>query len=1090
MSINSPIKYKQNDYFYSINDPEYQGQLERLVLSNFKDSVHGSKYLKQLNNASYDTNCVRGDLKLQNQQNLVASYINSTTPHRGLILWHGIGSGKTLSSILISKKTMDINKKIIGIIPAMLVDNFREELIGTKLKRKSSLILDNKTLIKYNKYNPELLKLQTDISTNNASINGIQEQIKKNQEELKDLASRRRTKTETRRIQHAIQTAINKINRLEDINENDLKLKIKNITQKRKTIREIEELIPDEDYDKFYFSTSNGILNTFEPKDISKFENNLLILDESQIIISKINNGFTKLEESRRVEPARQTRVVTAIQGIQQGLHNAPNIHQQASNALTMLHQRNSYVDFYQGICSLNNIKIVCLSGTPIISDVRELAILFNLLYGSKKYFNIDTTINNNINGNILINIITNKNIGALNTYLDSQTIQNPTKILYNEFIKHIDFSKSTVQQPLVSIFINPERYENQFDQNTHGYIGMKYVPTTTVFSIEQFLTTLNIQHTVPPPLYLFDIENFNTEHSLNINILPQFNETQRNGYKLSESNDQRLQNLDKILNLAPGVDSINNQALFIEKTRGLLSYFGNIDNLMPNLNIYDSDKLQTPPVQYNIKSNDSIRCKIGYNNNGQPLYNIKICNMIILNTQRTLQYGYINSIRTPRPIPNSDSDFIITLGMSRLKNNVEHFIYPLLDYNKQIHYYSAVFNTCFRQYIDNYNTNPANTNKINITTELNDIKKYKTGGITPANLKTKEFIDRFLIKDLRYLNQYNIDNYSKGPIHALNQYLDDESHIRNIWNYSDFNKSSSKDEFHISRLIEHSVKFYYIIRCIMENPDDLHVVYIEYRQIIIPFVRALQANGYSEFINDNTIAGGGIKNKLIESTKKRKTKQIITPIDRNNKYMFLTGSGGETGGQDDRFLDHLDNKQEGQTIKNKKQEYIDIFNSTGNINGKKIRIVILNSAAAEGITLKNVRYIHMLHPPSNMSRLFQIFGRGIRTCSHYALNDSDRNITPFLYISSYGSDYTNTNDMTKDEKNFEKIVSINDRNLPYLQILKNNAIDKVLFNAQDSALLPNPPVRSISHNRTKKRSFNSNSNGNQTRKRGRIRSK
>jgi hypothetical protein len=82
MSINSPIKYKQNDYFYSINDPEYQGQLERLVLSNFKDSVHGSKYLKQLNNASYDTNCVRGDLKLQNQQNLVASYINSTTPHR------------------------------------------------------------------------------------------------------------------------------------------------------------------------------------------------------------------------------------------------------------------------------------------------------------------------------------------------------------------------------------------------------------------------------------------------------------------------------------------------------------------------------------------------------------------------------------------------------------------------------------------------------------------------------------------------------------------------------------------------------------------------------------------------------------------------------------------------------------------------------------------------------------------------------------------------------------------------------------------------------------------------------------------------
>ena len=1043
MSINSPIKYKKNDYFYSINDPEYQGQLERLILSNFKDSVHGSKYLKQLNNASYDTNCVRGDLKLQNQQNLVASYINSTTPYRGLILWHGIGSGKTLSSILISKKTTNTHN-VIGIIPAMLIDNFREELIGTKLKRKS-LIYDDKTFRKIKKINTEIKNIETE-------INRI-----------------------TKRKYNNPQNQTEKINKLQHKNVD--------LTKKRKTIKEYEELISEDDYNKFFFSTSNGNINTFDitHQDISKFENSLLILDESQIIISKINNGITQEANNARAIPRRQQKSAH----IRQNMLNIPNANNQliqATNAETRaINQKDSFVRFYEKMCSLNNIKIVCLSGTPIISDVRELAILFNLLYGSKTYFNIDT-INNNINGNILINIITNKNKRLLNSYLDSQTIQNPTKILYNEFIKHIDFSKSTVQQTLVSIFINPEKYENQFDPLTDIYIGMKYVNTSTAFSIEQFLTTLNIQHNGPEVLYLFDTSTFNRDYSL-LNI-PEFNEKTRNGYRLSSSNDERLQYLNTILNPSPGVDSINNQDLFIEKTRGLLSYFGNIDNLMPDLNIYDSDKVQTPPVQYNIKSNDSIRCKIGYNNNGQPLYNIKICNMIILNSVRTSQYEKIRVIRTPPTPSQPDSSFILTLGISKLKNNAEHFIYPSFDYNIQITYYTDVFNTCFNNYLSVY--------ALDRFRQLEDIKKYKNSGIIPEEPKTKEFIDNFLNKDFNYLNQFNLDQ-SNNPIHTLSVYSDE--HIKNIWNISDFSTTTSKDMFRITNLMEYSVKFYYIIRCIIENPDDLHVVYIEYRQIIIPFVRALQANGFTPFINDNNIPGGGkMINPLISNRQdKKKTKKIDTPIDRSNKYMFLTGA--EQSGQnsdDHRFLKHLLDPSEGKTDPDKKQEYIDIFNSKGNINGKKIRIVILNSAAAEGITLKNVRYIHMLHPPSNMSRLFQIFGRGIRTCSHYALNDTDRNVTPFLYISSYGSDYLTDNDMTDDEKNFEKIVSKNDRNLPYLQILKNNAIDKVLFNAQESALLPNPVIRSISHNKTKKRSFDANSNsnkGNKTRKRLRIRS-
>jgi len=65
--------------------------------------------------------------KLLAHQEIVRQYINSHTPYRGLLLYHGLGSGKTCSSIAIAENMKEY-KQIIVMCPASLKTNYIKEL--------------------------------------------------------------------------------------------------------------------------------------------------------------------------------------------------------------------------------------------------------------------------------------------------------------------------------------------------------------------------------------------------------------------------------------------------------------------------------------------------------------------------------------------------------------------------------------------------------------------------------------------------------------------------------------------------------------------------------------------------------------------------------------------------------------------------------------------------------------------------------------------------------------------------------------------------------------------------------------------------
>jgi SNF2 family DNA or RNA helicase len=84
----------------------------------------------------------------------------------------------------------------------------------------------------------------------------------------------------------------------------------------------------------------------------------------------------------------------------------------------------------------------------------------------------------------------------------------------------------------------------------------------------------------------------------------------------------------------------------------------------------------------------------------------------------------------------------------------------------------------------------------------------------------------------------------------------------------------------------------------------------------------------------------------------------------------------------------------DGDMDDNDRIKVLERFNSPENINGDKIKVIILTSAGSAGINLKEIRRFHILEQYFNLSYMKQVIGRGVRYLSHERLPLHKRNIT------------------------------------------------------------------------------------------------
>lgn len=123
-----------------VKAPSYYMANRKLYTQNIAKLF--AKFKKELLDDKTQVSCdARGssnDIELLIHQRIVREYLNVYTPYRGLLLYHGLGSGKTCTSIAIAEAAKT-HKRIFVMTPASLKMNFFSEMkkCGDALYKKN-----------------------------------------------------------------------------------------------------------------------------------------------------------------------------------------------------------------------------------------------------------------------------------------------------------------------------------------------------------------------------------------------------------------------------------------------------------------------------------------------------------------------------------------------------------------------------------------------------------------------------------------------------------------------------------------------------------------------------------------------------------------------------------------------------------------------------------------------------------------------------------------------------------------------------------------------------------------------------------------
>jgi hypothetical protein len=246
-----------------------------------------------------------------------------------------------------------------------------------------------------------------------------------------------------------------------------------------------------------------------------------------------------------------------------------------------------------------------------------------------------------------------------------------------------------------------------------------------------------------------------------------------------------------------------------------------------------------------------------------------------------------------------------------------------------------------------------------------------------------------------------------------------------------------------------------------IQNPKNtgMHLIYSQFRNLegIAIMKLVLEQNGYEEF--KLMRKGGDWDIEWDEATK--------GPWEKNQKPCLVLYTGTET-------------KEEKEVIRNIYNGKWSLISPTlaeklrrkaqNNINGEIIRVFMITASGAEGISLANTRFVHIMEPYWNLVRLEQVIGRARRICSHEDLPESQRTVKVFLYLSGMSekqmssenqeyiqiriNDYTRFRDEEsgKSDKKNDRLVTT-DEHLFEMAMIKDNINKQILSAIQSTAV-------------------------------------
>lgn len=858
----------------------------REVFTNYINTLfsHHSKELEILSEQE-EISCESKNeqFSLLTHQKIVRDYMNNYSPYRGIILYHGLGSGKTCSSIAIAEG-MKTSKKVIVMTPASLRANYIDEL-----KKCGDMLYKRNQYWEFVsiKNNPIYLDVLSNILSLNPDF------IKK--------------------MGGAWMVNVKKSSNYESLT-----------TEQRSSLEvQLNQMIAT----KYQFINYNGLRSDHLRRlsndgQMNPFDNKVIIIDEAHNFVSRIVNKL-----GRKGPKSLSVRM-------------------------------------YEYLMSANNCRLVFLSGTPIINYPNEIAVLYNMLRGYIKTFNIP---------------------------LDIQTTQKIDEKQIKKILLSVDTLDYLEYKPTSKMLIvtrNPFGFINNKDKTTGLYNGV----------------------------HLDERGNIDDDKFLRMIVL-----------KLKDEGVEiKLESIKSVLNTAlpdrlddfqemfidPKDKDIKNDILLKRRLIGLTSYFRSAqEQLMPK---YDPKKdlkiVHIPMSDYQfgiyeqaraqerkLETQNAKKKKVGKKpTEGGDIYTDAV------STYRIFSRAHCNFVfprEIPRPMPKEGESV-----ETALNENVDEDVLDALSANERLENVDGRYSS-------------------------EDKDKLKD---SIESMSDKSYSDR-IIETMRLLKIRSADFLS----------IEDRS-VKN--------QETGIYESVDAPLKTYSPKMYEMIKTI-KNPDNKgsNLIYSQFRTLegIGVLAMALEENGYARF-------------KIKKDDQDEWVLDIASEDIGKPTFAFYTGT--ETPEEKDivkavfnSMWDNLPNKLVTQLRKI----------NENNFYGQVIKVIMITAAGAEGISLKNVRFVHIMEPYWHPVRTNQVIGRAKRICSHHDLPELDRTVKVFLYLMKFSQKQLKDNasielrlkdrskidgetPLSSDEALYEISNIKEEINNKLLKTVKETSIDCIIYQKQN----------------------------------------
>ena len=884
-----------------------------------------------------DTRKENIEFELLTHQQVVRDYLNLYTPYRGLLLYHGLGSGKTCTSIAIAEG-MKSEKRVVLMTPASLKMNFFSELkkCGEHIYKKNQFW--------------EFI-----------NIDGQPQMVSVLSKALTLSPEYIRTK------KGAWMVDVSKPTNFSQLSSNDQK----NVDE------QINTMIRSKYLDINYNGLNEKKMIELARGNKNPFDHSTVIIDEAHNLVSRIGN---KLKSSGKKSIANR---------------------------------------IYQWLLDATDVRVVLLTGTPIINYPHEIGVLFNILRGHIKTweFQLASTTSKRMNRDTILErfqdanfktydyveysgdtlTITRNPFGFINVLdngrrggsKEKQESDSEEKGEEEKFPEKKKSKKSKTKKIKIKILDEPlEEKENKSKKSK----TRKSKKTDEEESVE----TVSLGTDEPDPEFY--------KMSNDISTKPYEGGGQFEDYRgvvldvtgnISDADFQkRIIDILKPIASVIGKPKITNYKslpdeskkftemfinptgevvnidLFKRRVLGLTSYFRSAqEKLLPSFiktddnqtyhkvviemsdhqfSVYDSIRFQEREKE---KKQKKTKKKTAIGKDGQEIED-KLSSTYRIFSRAACNFAFPTEIERPVP-PKNKNGTVDENAFNGVTSDIAKKADDYFEEDEQEEEYEQVN---FEEAAEEKKVKKPRKSKKSTEEE----KEIEGGGAGLGKVSDEEIISY-------------------------------QTQIENAMKKLAYNPVEPRETNYLlpEGLAQYSPKFLKILENIKDPENSgLHLLYSQFRTIegigILKLI--LEANGYSQF--------------KIEKKAENEWAIVEEEAEDAEKPKFILYTGTESAEEKEIlrniYISAWELVPPGIVSELRKKSP----NDKKNFMGEIIKLMMITSSGAEGINLRNCRFVHIVEPYWNKVRLEQVIGRARRICSHQDLPEELRTVKVFVYMS------------------------------------------------------------------------------------------